>query len=80
MLGPWPECTMWVQQITQLWGACDRERNDYWEAGFLSPGKDLGFYTMGNGKPFGGFNRECHYLIYVLKKRFFSVEKDLLLY
>lgn len=59
-------------------GAYSRGKNDDWEVGFLSPRKGLGFYSMGNGKPFKGFSRGCHHLIYILRRRFFSVEKGLL--
>lgn len=60
-------------------GAGNREKNDNWECDFLRPGKELGFQSVGNGKPFEGFNREYHHLISVLKKSFFRVERGLLL-
>ena len=56
-------------------GSSNRGKNDDWEVGFLNPGKGLGFYSTGSGKP----DRECHHLTYVLKRRFLSMEKALLL-
>ena len=50
--GPWARCMLWEQQRTQgCSGAYHQGENDGWGAGFLNPGKGLGFYSMGNGKP-----------------------------
>lgn len=64
---------------TELWEAYDREKNEDWEVGFLSSGQELGLHSMDNGKHSGGFNWECRRLMYALKRRFYHVEKGLLL-
>lgn len=56
--GPWGRAHfVRAANNMELWWANNREKNDVWEVGFLSSGKELGFYSEGSGKPLGGSTR-----------------------